>query len=110
MPKVKTDKTAPEWVGVRELGQRVSRVIDDVEAGKPVIVTRRGRPIAMMTPIDLDDLEEHVLGHAAEFRLSMLEAEEALAAGEARTLDDVLNEIGEGPSPAGSRARRQTGL
>ncbi len=35
-----------ETVGIRELKNGVSRIIARVEAGEPITVTRRGRPVA----------------------------------------------------------------
>jgi prevent-host-death family protein len=42
-----------EQVGVRELKQNASRVLDRVKAGESLEVTERGRPVARLTPIDL---------------------------------------------------------
>lgn len=35
-----------ETVGIRELKNGTSRIIDRVEAGEPITVTRRGKPVA----------------------------------------------------------------
>lgn len=35
-----------ETVGIRELKNGASRIIDRVEAGEPITVTRRGKPVA----------------------------------------------------------------
>lgn len=39
-------------VGIRELKDQASAVVDAVEAGEVVTVTRRGRAVARMTPVD----------------------------------------------------------
>lgn len=45
-------------IGVRELRQRASAVLRDVERGATFEVTDRGRPVALITPLpDLDPLE-----------------------------------------------------
>jgi len=38
-------------VGVRELRQRASELLRQVEAGETVQVTDRGRPVALLTPV-----------------------------------------------------------
>lgn len=39
-----------ETVGIRELKNSASRIIDRVEAGEPIMVTRRGKPVARIIP------------------------------------------------------------
>lgn len=39
-----------EAVGIRELKNGTSRIIERVEAGEPITVTRRGRPVARIVP------------------------------------------------------------
>jgi prevent-host-death family protein len=38
-------------IGVRELRQRASVYLRDVEAGRAVEITARGRPIALLVPV-----------------------------------------------------------
>jgi prevent-host-death family protein len=38
-------------VGVRELKQNASRVLERVKAGETVQVTQHGRPVALLTPL-----------------------------------------------------------
>jgi len=42
-------------VGVRELHDRLSEHLERVEQGATLVVTRRGRRIARLSSIDLDD-------------------------------------------------------
>lgn len=42
-----------ESVGVRELKNRTSRLIDRVEHGEVVTVTKRGKPVARIVPADI---------------------------------------------------------
>jgi prevent-host-death family protein len=42
-------------VGVRELHDRLSEHLERVEHGAEVVVTRRGRPIARLSPVTADD-------------------------------------------------------
>ncbi len=82
-------------VGVRDLGQHASAVVADVEKTKqPTLVTRHGRPVAVLMPVDADDLYDYVLAHAPEYVQNMREADEAIARGEVgRPLEDVLGDL-----------------
>jgi prevent-host-death family protein len=81
-------------VGIRDLGRNPSRVIEElVAAGEPVIVTHRGRPVAVLTPIDESEVEDFILTHAEEFVRDRKSADLALAAGATHPLPDVLADL-----------------
>jgi prevent-host-death family protein len=81
-------------VGIRDLGRNPSSVIARmVKAGRPVIVTDRGRPVAVLTPIDEGEVEDFILTHAEEFVRNRALADAALAVGRTHALDDVLAEL-----------------
>jgi prevent-host-death family protein len=52
-------------IGIKDLKARTSRVIDEVEAGASYVVTKRGKPAAVIVPIE--DAEDLVLANASEF-------------------------------------------
>lgn len=52
-------------IGVKELKNATSRVIASVEGGDRVIVTKRGKPAAVI--MSIEDAEDFVLAHAEEF-------------------------------------------
>ena len=69
-------------VSVRDLANGASRVIEEVRtSGRPAVITKRGRAVAAIVPIDQDALEDWVLANAPEFVANMAEAEEEIAAG-----------------------------
>ena len=82
-------------VGVRDLGQRASAVVADVEkTGRPTLVTRHGRPVAVLLPVNEDDFYDYVLAQAPEYVHDMREADAAIERGElGKPLDDVLAEL-----------------
>ncbi len=45
-------------VGARELKQHTGEIIERVRNGERVVLTMRGSPIAVISPIDQDALEE----------------------------------------------------
>lgn len=70
-------------IGVKELKATASAVIDQVEAGAAYVVTRRGRPAAVLLPVE--EAEDLVLANADEFLQMRREARAAYAEG--RTVD-----------------------
>jgi prevent-host-death family protein len=48
-------------LGLREANQRFSKAIKAVRAGKEVVLTERGRPIAVIKPIKEEDAQEAAL-------------------------------------------------
>lgn len=57
-------------VSLREANQNFSSCIAEVEAGEHIVVTRRGKPIAEIRPVALNDLD--VKREAARKRLLAL--------------------------------------
>jgi len=83
-----------EWIGIRELANRAGGIVDKVaRTGRPALITKRGRPVAALVPLDEEGLEDWVLAHAPEFTRSMAEADEDLVAGRTRSAFDVLDEL-----------------
>lgn len=78
-------------IPVRDLARRTREVLDDVERTRRIaIVTRKGRPVAALIPIDADDLEDFVLAGAQDYLTAMREADEDLAEGLTRPLDELI--------------------
>ena len=42
-----------ETVGIRELKNNASQIIERVEAGESIVITRRGKPVATMVSADV---------------------------------------------------------
>jgi antitoxin (DNA-binding transcriptional repressor) of toxin-antitoxin stability system len=95
-------------IGIRELARQVSRLIGDVESSRePALITRHGKPIAMIVPVDAEAVEDLVLASGPEFVAAMREADAELAAGKTRSLDDVLADADEEQQPAAKVSRRR---
>lgn len=52
-------------IGVYDLKNKLSAVLEEVLAGKEVTVTKHGRPIARVAPVTAPDLEDRVAAVAA---------------------------------------------
>ena len=98
-------------VNVRELSRNTSKVIDSVAKTKrPTLVTRDGRPVAALYPVESGAWEDWVLENAPEFVASMREAQEDLKAGRAITLDQYFANRQKKARPAARRRSRAKGL
>ena len=74
-------------IGVKALKGAASRVIDEVSSGRSYVVTKRGRPAAVIMP--LEEAEDLVLANAEEFITMRRRAREAYRRGRTRTLEDL---------------------
>ena len=61
-------------LGLREANQHFSRAINAVRAGKDVILTERGKPIAVIKPIKEEEDQDAVLQRMADEGLITLPA------------------------------------
>jgi prevent-host-death family protein len=82
-------------IGIRELANHASAVVDEVHrTGRPALVTKNGRPVAVLAAIDEEELLDHVLTNAPEYVRSMRSAEREIARGtRGRPLEEVLGEL-----------------
>lgn len=81
-------------VGIRELANAASRLVSDVESSRePAVITRRGRPVALIVPVNATALEDFVLANAPEFVESMREGDRELAAGTTVSLSALRAEF-----------------
>lgn len=94
-------------VNMRELSRRTSGVVDEMRSRKrPTLVTRAGRPVAALVPIDPTALEDWVLATAPTFVAGMRAADRELRTRKTRSLDVILGALGEAQTDARPRRRR----
>jgi prevent-host-death family protein len=74
-------------IGIKELKNNASRVVGEVEAGERVVVTKRGRPAAVI--MSMEDAEDFVLANAEEYVRMRSRSHAEHEAGETVALDDV---------------------
>jgi prevent-host-death family protein len=75
-------------IGIKELKTTTSAVIKRVEAGAMYIVTRRGRPAAVLLPVDV--AEDFVLANGGGYVRIRREARAAYAKGRAVSVRDLV--------------------
>lgn len=69
-------------VGIRDLKNRVTEILRTAEErGSAVVVTRHGRPAALILPIGSPEADDYILAHAPEIVASLREAESDLREG-----------------------------
>ncbi|MGA9284358.1 MAG: type II toxin-antitoxin system Phd/YefM family antitoxin [Solirubrobacteraceae bacterium] len=91
-------------IGVRELARHASSIINDIEQKKePALITRRGRPVVYMLPVDSEEFEDFVLAHAPQFVDGMAAADTELATGETVSLADARSELEAADAPTSDR-------
>jgi prevent-host-death family protein len=74
-------------IGIKDLKSGASRVIDEVSAGRSYVVTKRGRPAAVIVPVD--EAEDLVLANAEEFIEMRRLARQAHRRGRSRSLREI---------------------
>lgn len=74
-------------IGVKELKATASSVIEEVENGVAYIVTKRGRPAAVLLPVE--DAQDLVLANADEYLRQRRLSRADYAKGRAVRLEDV---------------------
>jgi prevent-host-death family protein len=88
-------------IGVRELAKNASAIISNIEqTRKPVLITRRGRPVAYILAVDSEEFEDFLLTHAPEFIEGMATANAELATGKAVSLTDTRGDLEANQSPS----------
>lgn len=75
-------------IGVKELKATASSVIDEVEGGAAYVVTRRGRPAAVLLPVE--EAEDLVLANADEYVRMRRAARDAHRKGRSTLLEDLV--------------------
>lgn len=92
-------------INVRELARSTSSVISAVSrTRRPTLVTRGGKPVVALVPLDSDDLEDWILANAPEFVRSRAEAEADLREGRVMSLETYLGSRALRPDTSGPTA------
>jgi prevent-host-death family protein len=109
---VSVDRTytvAVPVINIRQLARSTGQVIRTVvKTKRPAIVTKHGRPVAVVTALDPDALEDWILANAPGSVRAMREGERDLAAGRVAPLEQALADLRGVRKRAGRRAKRAT--
>jgi prevent-host-death family protein len=78
-------------ITMRKLVRDTASVIDELsETGEPVLIVRKGQPVAALVPVDREQVENIALATAPDFKASLTRADEAAAAGETATIEQIF--------------------
>jgi prevent-host-death family protein len=75
-------------MGVAEAEHRLEALLDEVEQGRQVLITRHGKPVARLVPI-LPSFDREKARRAAE---GLLEASQNLTLGDDLTIRELIEE------------------
>jgi prevent-host-death family protein len=73
-------------VSLREVNQNLARYVKAVEAGERIVITRRGKPIALLSPLPR---QERALSAAQEAALERLLSQSHHLGGRAPSRDEL---------------------
>ena len=97
-------------VGARELKQHTGEIVERVRNGERVLVTLRGEPVAVISPVDQRAIEEAIEVEAEKAEresLGWLAASESSFSFWDNAEDEIWDEMAEGSTSQGSAS--QTG-
>ena len=80
-------RAAVAEIGVKQLKATASAVIEQVEGGTAYVITKRGRPAAVLLPVE--EAEDLVLANADEYVRMRREARAAYAKGQTTSLKEL---------------------
>ena len=82
-------------IGIRELSNYTSSVVEEVSrSGRPMLVTKNGKPVAALIAVDEEALLDYVLATSPDYVRSINLAESEISQGDrGRDLEEVLAEL-----------------
>ena len=82
-------------IGIRELSNNTSSVVEEVSrSGRPMLVTKNGKPVAALVAVDEEALLDYVLATSPDYVRSINLAQSEIAQGDrGRDLEEVLAEL-----------------
>ncbi len=89
-----------KFVNIRELQKGASAVVALAEHGEDVIITKRGKPAAVIYPLSEDQIEEYMIEHSPTIRKKIAEGLKDAREGRVTPIEDLLK-----GKKAGKRAR-----
>lgn len=81
-----------KFANVRELKNRTSELLRYARQEGEVLITSRGKPVAMLCGFSEEDLEDYVIAHHPELKAKVAEAYQDYLAHGGVDLDDLIAE------------------
>jgi|YelNatPaOPRAMG01_1025707.scaffolds.fasta_scaffold18314_5 prevent-host-death family protein len=79
-----------KFANIRELQRDASEIITLVEKGQDVIITKRGKPAAVIYPLTEDMIEDYMIQHSPTIRKKIEEGLRDAKEGRVIPIEDML--------------------
>jgi prevent-host-death family protein len=79
-----------KFANIRELQKDASGIISLVEKGEDVIITKRGKPAAVIYPLSEDTIEDYMIQYSPSIRKKIKEGLEDVREGRVTPIDNLL--------------------
>ena len=79
-----------KFANVKELQKDASGIISLVEKGEDVIITKRGKPAAVIYPLSEDEIEDYMIQHSPSIRKKIEEGLKDSRKGKVIPLRDLI--------------------
>jgi len=79
-----------KFANVKELQKDASGIISLVETGEDVIITKRGKPAAVIYPLNEDEIEDYMIQHSPSIRKKIEEGLKDSKKGKIIPLRDLM--------------------
>lgn len=92
-----------------EVKTRLSAYVDQCKSEGPIVITRSGRPVAvLLTPVDADDLEGLVLARSPRFQALLDKSRQSIRSGKGLTQKDFWKAVAQRHKKESAKTRRTT--
>lgn len=79
-----------KFANIRELQKDASGIINLVEKGQDVVITKRGKPAAVIYPLNEDMIEDYMIQHSPSIRRKIEEGLKDVKEGRVISIGDLL--------------------
>jgi prevent-host-death family protein len=79
-----------KFANVKELQKDASGIISLVEKGEDVIITKRGKPAAVIYPLSEDEIEDYMIQHSPNIRKKIEEGLKDRREGKVIAIRDLI--------------------
>lgn len=79
-----------KFANIKELQKEASAIINLVEKGHDIIITKRGKPTAVIYPLAEDVIEDYMIQHSPSIRKKIEEGLRDVREGRVTPIDDLL--------------------
>ena len=79
-----------KFANIKELQKDASGIIKSVEKGEDVIITKRGKPAAVIYPLTEETIEDYMVQHSPAIRRKIEEGLKDIKEGRVMPLADLL--------------------